>query len=165
MRKISSSRWKRRGSSVLFDQQALGSLLAAGCLVSLREALSWLNEWPDAPPGNGETLLVSGLEPCLELFSPSEAEEFLRLRVRPLIEEFQSYWDQRGLVFGFGKPEKSFQIRAMSEELLYIRQDRTPIRLAVALWNGGSAMNVARLVRQETPSQTITIGYHVPRIS
>lgn len=37
MRKISSSRWQRRGSSVLFDQQALASLLTAGCLISLRE--------------------------------------------------------------------------------------------------------------------------------
>lgn len=120
-------------------------------------------------------MLVSGLEACLELFSPEEAkastlpsEEFLRRRVMPLIEEFQYYWDQRGLVFGFGKPERSFQISESTEELVYIRQDRKAIRLAYALWNGGSAMNLARLVRQgksRQQSQLITIGYHVPRIS
>jgi hypothetical protein len=56
-----SSGWQRRGSSVIFYKAMLGPLIVGGHLVSLREALGWLNRWPSDPPGGGTTLLVGGL--------------------------------------------------------------------------------------------------------
>ncbi len=120
MRKESGTRWQRRGSSIVFGPEALSPLLTSQCLVSLRTLLGWLEDWPDDPPDNGNTVLVGGLESCLELYTPEEAESFLRSRVRPVVEEFQSRWDQRGLVFGFGKPSRSFQLAPASDEMTYI---------------------------------------------
>jgi hypothetical protein len=121
MREMSSSAWLRRGSSIVFDKHSLGELITEGCLISLREALSWMKAWPSQAPGQGQTVLVGGLEACLEVMPQEDAEAFLRNRVKPLVLEFQSRWDQRGLVFGFGTPEWSFQVTAAREEVLFLR--------------------------------------------
>ena len=51
MRDMSSSAWLRRGSSIVFDRLTLGPLIGGGALVSMREALGWMNAWPAEPPG------------------------------------------------------------------------------------------------------------------
>jgi len=166
MREMSSSAWLRRGSSIVFDKHSLGPLITDVCLVSLRKALSWTKAWPARPPNDGQTVLVGGLETCLEVFSPEDAEAFLRNRVKPLVLEFQSHWDQRGLVFGFGKSAKAFVVTPSDEEVLFIRQDQQRVRLSYSLWDGSATMNVTRLVRDDRETgKRVTIGYHVPRIS
>jgi len=166
MREMSSSAWLRRGSSIVFDKHRLGPLITDGCLVSLREALSWIKAWPDSPLIEGQTVLVGGLETCLEVLSPEDAEALLRNRVKPFVLEFQSRWDQRGLVFGFGTSEKSFEVTSSNEEVLFLRRDRRRIRLSYSLWDGSATMNVTRLIRYDKQtSKRITIGYNVPRIS
>src|SRR5437868_653361 len=101
MQDMSSSSWQRRGSSVVFHSTLLGPLIVEGHLVSLWKALGWLNHWPAEPPARGATVLVGGLEACLELLSLEEGKQFLKARIKPFILEFQHHWDQRGLVFGF----------------------------------------------------------------
>lgn len=166
MREMSSSAWLRRGSSIVFDKHSLGPLITDGCLVSLREALSWMKSWPAQPPDDRQTVLVGGLETCLEVFSPEDAEAFLRNRIKPFVLEFQSRWDQRGLVFGFGTPEKSFEVTASQEEVLFLRRDRKRVRLSYSLWDGSATMNVTRLVRDDGQTgKRVTLGYYVPRIS
>lgn len=166
MRDMSSSAWLRRGSSIVFDKQSLGPLITDGCLVSLREALSWVKSWPEDQPDDRHTVLVGGLETCLEVLSPEDAEAFLRTRIKPFVLEFQSRWDQRGLVFGFGTSEKSFEITATHEEVLFLRRDRKQVRLSYSLWDGSATMNVTRLVRNDSQTgKKVTIGYYVPRIS
>ena len=108
MRDMSSSAWLRRGSSIVFDRFTLGPLISGGALVSMREALRWMNAWPVEPPGNGRTVLVCGIETFLDVMEPAEAQDFLKSRVKPFVQEFQARWDQRGLVFGFGTHERSF---------------------------------------------------------
>ena len=102
MRDMSSSAWLRRGSSIVFDRFTLGPLIGEGALVSMREALRWMNAWPAEPPGNGRTVLVGGLETLLDVLDPLAAMDFLKKRLNPFVQEFQARWDQRGLVFGFG---------------------------------------------------------------
>ena len=164
MREESGTRWQRRGSSIVFDSEILSPLLIGQSLISLRTFLGWLEDWPDDPPGDSKTILVGGLEPCLELYTPEEAESFLRYRIRPVVEEFQTRWDQRGLVFGFGKPSRAFQLDPTSDEMTYIRQDRKVIRLAYSLWNGGAAMDLTQIVRPTNKGNDV-IGYYVPRLS
>jgi len=45
--------------------------------------------------------LVCGIETFLDVMEPAEAQHFLKSRVKPFVQEFQTRWDQRGLVFGF----------------------------------------------------------------
>ena len=164
MRDMSSSAWLRRGSSMVFERVTLSKVIGEGVLVSLREALGWMPAWPDEPLGGSQTILVGGIEAFLDVLEPAEAEEFLMTRVKPFIQEFQARWDQRGLVFGFGTHERSFEVTASNEEVLFIRRDGERVRLSHALWDGSATMNVARLVRDDQ-GKTITVGYYVPRIS
>lgn len=164
MRDMSSSAWLRRGSSIVFDRHTLGPLIGGKTLVSLREALGWMNGWPTDPPGNGQTVLVCGIETFLDVMDPAEVREFLKDRVNPFVQEFQARWDQRGLVFGFGTHERSFELTAFEEEVLFIRRDGERVRLSYSLWDGSATMNVARLIREEQ-GRSMTVGYYVARIS
>jgi len=164
MRDMSSSAWLRRGSSIVFDRHTLGPLIGGGALVSLREALGWMNAWPPQPPGNGPTVLVGGIETFLDVLEPPKAEEFLKNRVNPFVQEFQARWDQCGLVFGFGTHERSFEVTASDEEVLFVRRDGERVRLSYSLWDGSATMNLARLTREEQ-GKSITVGYYVARIS
>jgi hypothetical protein len=123
-----------------------------------------MNAWPAEPPGNGQTVLVCGIETFLEVMEPAEAQNFLKSRVKPFVQEFQARWDQRGLVFGFGTHERSFELTAADEEVLFIRRDGEPVRLSYSLWDGSATMNVARLIREEQ-GRCITTGFYVARIS
>lgn len=164
MRDMSASTWLRRGSSIVFDRFSLGPLIDEGTLVSLREALAWMNVWPDEPPGKGQTVVVCGIETILDVLEPAAAEEFLSNRLKPFVQEFQAYWDQRGLVFGFGTHEKSFELTATDEEVLFICRDGRRVRLSHSLWDGSATMNMARLIRDDL-GRHITVGYFVARIS
>jgi hypothetical protein len=164
MRDMSSSAWLRRGSSIVFDRLTLGPLISGGSLVSMREALRWMNAWPAEPPGNGQTVLVCGIETFLDVMEPAESQNFLKSRVKPFVQEFQARWDQRGLVFGFGTHERSFEVTFVDEEVLFIRRDGERVRLSYSLWDGSATMNVARLIRDEQ-GKSITVGYHVQFIS
>ncbi|MEI7636724.1 MAG: hypothetical protein WCJ37_05420 [Syntrophus sp. (in: bacteria)] len=164
MQDMSSSSWQRRGSSIVFNRDILGPLIGSGALVSLREALGWMNAWPVEPPGRGQTVLVGGIETLLDVLEPGKAQEYLINIVNPFVQEFQAQWDQRGLVFGFGAHERSFEVTASDEEILYIRRNGERVRLSHSLWNGSATMNMARLIRDEH-GKIIPIGYYVARIS
>jgi hypothetical protein len=123
-----------------------------------------MNYWPGEPPGRGETVLVCGIETFVDVMKPAEVQEFLKNRVKPFVQEFQARWDQRGLVFGFGTHERSFELTALDEEVLFIRRDGEQVRLSYSLWDGSATMNVARLVRVKQ-GKSITVGYYVARIS
>lgn len=166
MREMSSSAWLRRGSSIVFDRQSLYPLISDGSLVSIRQALMWMKAWPVAPPGGGHTVLVGGLETCLEVLSVEEAESFLRQRIKPFILALQERWDQIGLVFGFGTSAHSFEVTSTEEEVVFLRRDRECVRLSRFMWDGSSTLNVTRLVRDgDQPGGSAAVGYHVPRIS
>ncbi len=161
MRELQTSSWLRQGSSIVCDRSKLGPLITSGCLISLREALGWLRNWPDAPRNNGNTVLVGGLETCLDLLSVRDAEEFIRSDVRKFVLEFQTRWDRRGLVFGFSTAAKLHH-RASDDEILF-KQSGKEIRLSHSLWNGTATVDIARLVADD--GSGTTLGYHVRRIS
>lgn len=166
MREMSATGWLRRGSSIVFDKETLGPLLNEGALISIREALGWMNKWPDSLPSGGRTALVGGLETILEVLSVEEAEKFLRERVKPFILEFQARWDNCGLVFGFGTHERSFAVTSSDEEVIFKRGNRDHIKLSYHLWDGSATLDVTRLIREsEDGGKASTVGYHVPRIS
>src|SRR5436190_1722993 len=78
MKELSADSWKRQGSSVIWDKDTLQSLLPVASLVSLRTFLSWHDAWPAQLRGNSRTILVGGLQTCLELLSPAVGQRFER---------------------------------------------------------------------------------------
>ena len=166
MREMSSSAWLRRGSSIVFDQQSLGLLISNGALVPLRQAMGWISGWPDEPPGGGRTVLLGGLETCLAVMTGDGAERFLRERIKPFILSFQERWDQVGLVYGFGASPHSFEVTNTEEEVVFSKRGAERVRLSQFMWDGSSTLNITRLVREGAQlGRTVTVGYHVPRIS
>lgn len=163
---ISTNVWQRRGSSVVFDQKSLGPLIAAGALISLRQALGWINSVPSAPPVAGPTILISGLEAIIETMAPQNAEVFLSRRIRPLLIELQNRWTECGVVFGFSSHEKAFEETSLEEEVLFRQRDRKMVKLSESLWDGSASMNMKRIVREgDAPGAETVIGYYVARIS
>jgi len=164
MREISSTSWKRRGSSVVFDREALAPLIGGeASMVSLRAALGWLDTFPTQPPAQA-TILVTGLEAALETQAPAAAEVFLGRQVARLIERVQSQWDRRGLVFGFAAPANAFEVSGAQEEVLFKVQGRRQVRLSFGLWDGSATVNLARLFA-DRPTGPAAIGFHVARVS
>jgi hypothetical protein len=166
MRTLNHDSWRRRGSSVVYSKNMLTPLIESGSMVSLREALSWLNHWPDDPPGGGSTVLVVGLEACLELMDASEGYNFLRRTIRPLIIEFQNRWDQRGLVFGFGCSDKKFVVDSQADVIFVGVKDNAQIRLSNGLWNGAASDEMYELLDTASSEKVKVIGgFHVRRLS
>lgn len=166
MEDMTGTAWKRRGSCVVFHPDLLGPLIAVGCQVSLRDALGWMKTWPDDPPCNCPTVLVVGLEASLEVMDVDEADQFLRGRMKAFIQEFQSRWDQRGLVFGFGCSPSCFVVRASDEEVLFTCADGKTIRLSAGLWNGAAKQDMCRLmVKNAATGRDEPAGFYVRRLS
>jgi len=166
MESISNSVWQRRGSCVIFDQKSLGSFIADGSVISLRQALTWSKGLPASPPVPGRTILISGLETVIETTEPQKAEDFLSCRIRPLLIHLQNRWTDCGVVFGFTSHHKAFEETALEEEVLFRRRDRKQIRLSEGLWDGSATVNMKRVVREgDQPKEEVIVGYYVARIS
>jgi len=166
MDSISSTVWQRKGSSVIFDRAVLGEFISQGAVISLRNALAWMKDFPDHPPVPGRAIVISGLETIMETLPPPLAEEFLNQRLRPLIIELQNRWTECGILFGFSSHERAFEETAFEEEILFLRGDRKQVRLSEELWGGSASVNMKRIVKEEQKTRKEKkVGYYVARIS
>ncbi len=167
MHDLSSSQWRRKGSSLIFHAATLGDLLRDLNPVSLRAALNWRTQPTDIkPPANQSTLLVHGLKQCLELLSLADAESLLRQRIKPFLRDVQDSWPPCGVLFILDGAQPRITISGANEELLYSRADGQIVRLSFAMWDGSSTLNVTRLLTADGATRDDNvIGYHVPRIS
>jgi hypothetical protein len=84
MKELSADSWKRLGSSIIWDKDSLQELLPTASLVSLRQFLSWQGAWPAQLPRTNRTILIAGLQTCLEVLTLLEGEAFLLNRVQAL---------------------------------------------------------------------------------
>lgn len=164
MKELSADSWKRQGSSVIWDKDTLQSLLPVASLVSLRTFLTWHDAWPAQLPRNSRTILVGGLQTCLELLSPAEGESFLLHRVQALISRQQSKTEQVGVIFAFhNATHRAFDVTQRDEEISYKRAGQPLMPLSVPLWGRGSSADIQLVMRSGPPREAI--GYHVRRIS
>jgi len=164
MKELSADSWKRQGSSVIWDKDTLQSLLPVASLVSLRTFLTWHDAWPAQLPRDSRTILVGGLQTCLELLSPAEGEAFLLSRVQGLISRQQSKMEQFGVVFAFhNATHRAFDLTQREEEISYKRVGQPLMPLSVPLWGRGSSAGIHLVLRSAQAREAI--GYHVRRIS
>ncbi len=163
MNTLSYDSWKRRGSSIVYNHDVLFPLIQQGFLLPLRQVLSWKQQLPAGPPG--QTILIGGLETCLEVLSKTDGEYFLRHEVKPLIRRIQDTWDQCGVVFGFGKHEKAFEVNPTTEEILFYRNAQQQVRLSYMLWDGSSTLDVRQILTETEDNKQQHVGFYVQRIS
>jgi len=167
MKELSTSSWQRSGSTILFGHDEIQALLKNKSMVSLQEFLTWGGNIPDDPPipEESKTILVCGLGTVMETLSPDEAENFLKKKVRPVIQNVQNIWTETGIVFGFPQGGGSFlETKGSEEEVLFLRSDNQKIRISEGLWDGTADQNMQR-IKGPFLAEMVTVGYYVRRIS
>jgi hypothetical protein len=167
MQEMTSSRWQRTGSSIVWSPELLAPLVVGGEAVSLRTVLSWqAHGFPASPPGDRQMVLVGGLQTALAVFSDiASAYEWLRQQVLPLVRSFQYNWDRVGLVFGMDGPGKLFTT-SPADDLVYFgkgKETAKKISLTLGIWNG-AAMG-GGVFQLPVPGTKEVGGYHVQRVS
>ena len=97
--------WQRRGVSLIWDEDAFAAVAKAPEVWSVREFVRASPTWPESLPSNrGDTLVVAGLDACLDLMSPSDAEMWLGSHLKQTILAFQDEYESNGALI-FWLPE------------------------------------------------------------
>jgi hypothetical protein len=101
MKQLRDTVWQRRGTSWLWDPEALTQVCAASEVWSLRQFLLVVGQWPeDLPSNNGATLAVAGLDGCLDVLATSDAESWLGAEIKEAILSFQDFYGgEASLIF------------------------------------------------------------------
>ena len=162
--------WARGGSSLLWETEALGELVDAADVVSLRQLFALSGNWPnDLPAAGGDTLVVSGLEGCLDVLAPEDAERWIEEDLRQVMLSFQDHYEgQAGLVFWISSKSNRFEMNRATEEYHWKLKSGASKTLPIGrlLWSGAE-QEVERLLNKEGADfdSSHWIGLHLPRIS
>lgn len=110
MKQLLDSVWQRRGVSWIWDDVALSAVTKSSEVFSLRELMCASRNWPDNLPSNGgNSLIVAGLDACLDLLPPIEGESWLGNELKSAILSFQDeYSGEAALIFWLPKGERRF---------------------------------------------------------
>ncbi len=96
--------WKRRGVSLLWGGETLSVLAQPQDVVSIRQFFAIVGKWPDDLPCNdGNTLVVAGLEGCVDLMDPIEAEAWMKSDLLPAVLAFQDEYSLEAALVSTGR--------------------------------------------------------------
>jgi hypothetical protein len=173
MRLMLVDTWKRKGINVLWDATALAGISAPGEVWSIRQFFMHVGNWPDEMPSNGgNTLVVAGLEGCLDLLEPGAAEAWLEEEMKKALLEFQEFAQgEFGLVLWV--PSGRDRIKMAMANGQYAWHCAPPNSQRTLdfsrLFYGGAADQISRIVDQNQtgrgPDGPGWIGLHHPRLS
>ena len=101
MKQMLDTVWQRRGVSWIWDNDAFSSVAKASEVFSLRQLIRASKNWPaDLPSNDGNTLVVAGLDACLDLLSPADADAWLSSEIKSAILSFRDFYsDGAALIF------------------------------------------------------------------
>jgi hypothetical protein len=110
MKQLLDTVWRRRGVSWIWDDESLSSVAKPSEVFSLRELIRASKCWPDDLPSNkGDALVVAGLDACLDLLTPIDAEGWLGNELKSVILSFQdAYSGVAALIFWLPKGDQRF---------------------------------------------------------
>lgn len=110
---VNDDLWTRRGISLLWDADELNKLCQPQLVISLRQLRElYTAGWPedDLPLVNEVTLVVAGLESCIDALPPEEMTAWLETTIYPAIVDFQREvaggGGQAALVFWIVEPNR-----------------------------------------------------------
>lgn len=112
MKQLLDSVWKRRGVSWIWADEALAAVAKPTEVFSLRQLIRTAVSWPDDLPSNGgNTLVVAGLDACLDLLTPTDADGWLGNELKSAVLSFQDgYQGEAALVFWLPKGDRRFLV-------------------------------------------------------
>lgn len=117
MRQARDTVWQRRGTSWIWDEEARNQVCAAREVWSLRGLLRAVGQWPDDLPSNdNNTLVVAGLDGCLDLLAPADAESWLGDAIKDAMLSFQSYYEgEAALIFWLPSGQGRLKVNPATE--------------------------------------------------
>lgn len=168
--------WAKYGTALLWNRHLLQPITQTDQVYSLRQFLRLaqqpLDHWPeDLPANHGKTLVVAGLDSCLEVLDPDDAQNWLTDTLRPALLRFQDqYQGDKGLVFWL--PEGQARIQYSPAEPSYHWKlglsGQVTFPLLQSLWSG-AAQDACHIMatenRQADPIGKEWSGLHLERIS
>jgi hypothetical protein len=171
MSAINDTRWQRRGFSLLWDAETLAKLARPEEAVTMREFLP-VDRWPEQLPSvNGNAMLVVGLEGCLDMLTPQDAEVWLNEDFRTQVFRFQSeYENQCALILWLPDGKRRVRMAPVSEEYQWIcaaPYSNQTISLGRCLWSGAES-DAGRIISSQPasdPDGFSWVGLYHPRIS
>ncbi|MBF0462704.1 MAG: hypothetical protein HQL87_15095 [Magnetococcales bacterium] len=173
MKILTDDVWKRRGFSLLWDEKALAALGKPCNVQSIRQFFALVGRWPEELPSNdGNTLVVAGLEGCLDLLAPPEAESWLESDLLAAILDFQSKFSgEAALVFWLPTGKNRIRMNGATETYSWIcsaPRSQEHLDIGRILWAGAES-DVLRILDPHCPNTDADgpawIGLHHPRLS
>ena len=165
--------WKRIGMSLLWGGETLSSMTQPQAVVTIRQFFALIGNWPDELPCNdGHTLVVAGLEGCIDLLEPADAESWMKSELLPAILAFQDrYEGQAALVFWMPTGKNRVKMNPATEEYFWVcsaPHSNQRLELGRIIWAGAEA-DVARIIdpacTNKDPDGPAWIGLRHPRLS
>lgn len=173
MRLVQDKSWSHRGLSLLWSPELLSEIAKPEEVLSIRSFFELAREWPeDLPSGGGRTLVVAGVEGCVDVLPPAEAEIWLEEELRPRMLDFQEeYESQMALVLWLPAGRDRVRMTRASESYLWHCAPpwaSQAIPLGRILW-GGAESDVGRILDPNEKNQDFDglawSGLHHPRVS
>ena len=121
MKQLSDTGWQRRGISWLWNADALANVVQPNQVWSMRQFLQAVGHWPDQLPGmSGSAVAVAGLDGCLDLLAPPDAEAWLSGDIKEAILSFQDEYQGDGaLVFWLPGGRKRLHTNPASDDVTW----------------------------------------------
>jgi hypothetical protein len=164
--------WSRRGFALLWDAEVLSSLANPQDVVSLRHFFARVDDWPDdLPTADGDALVVSGFEGCLDVLDGNDAERWIETDLKEAALSFQDFYQgQAGLILWAPSGRNRISMRGASEEYFWKHRDVAGDGLPMGrLLFSGAENEVERLLNTDDPHADYDgkcwAGLHHPRIS
>lgn len=173
MKVLQGDAWKRRGVSLLWGGAALSALARPHDVFSIRQFFAMVGKWPDDLPCNGgDTLVVAGLEGCVDLMDPTEAEAWMKSDLLPAVLAFQDEYSlEAALVFWLPTGKNRVKMSRATEAYSWVcsaPHGNQRLDLGRILW-AGADVDVARIIDLDClnsdPDGPAWIGLHHPRLS
>jgi hypothetical protein len=121
MKQLLDTVWQRRGVSWIWDDEALNQIAKPSEVFSLRQLFRFEGQWPDdLPSNNGSTMVVAGLDACLDLMSPEVAEAWLGIELKHAILSFQDFYEgDAALVFWLPAAQRRVYVQTASDAVVW----------------------------------------------
>ena len=164
--------WMRSGCSLLWSTSLLSKAAKPREVVSIRQLFDMARHWPEElPSANGNALVVSGMEGCLDVLANTNAEQWVEGDLRELIFSFQDEYEGRAaLIFWLPSGRNRISMIGSSEEYYWKHGAKGSAGLHLGrLLFSGAEREVERLLDPEEGSSDYDgkawAGLHHPRIS
>ncbi len=165
--------WARRGFALLWDPDTLAAHTDLAKVLSMREFFKLMDAWPDdLPAANGDALVVSGFEGCIDVLDEDDASRWIETDIKNALLSFQDFYQgQAGLIFWLPSGRKRISMKGATEEYFWKHRgtaDPDGLPIGRLLWSGAEN-EVERIIDTDDPHADYDgkhyVGLHHPRIS